>query len=88
VLRITWQAGAGPARTLRLEGRLLAPWVPEVAGACARRAGEGRPLRLDLSAVSFADEAGARCLRDLLGQGVEVVACSPFLATLLHLEAM
>jgi hypothetical protein len=44
------------------------------------------PIRLDLSSVTFADEAGVRLLHELLRQGVQIAAASAFVAALLRLE--
>jgi len=69
--------------TLELQGKLLAPWVEEVRAAC--KPADLR-LRLDLAHVSFVDDAGAMLLTSLLGQGASLVACSNFVAELLHRE--
>jgi hypothetical protein len=76
-----------PTHTIKLEGKLLGPWVDEVRKACA--AGTDIPSRisLDLSAVSFVDAAGEGLLRDLLGRGIEVVASSSYVAELLRSSA-
>ncbi len=86
MLRITRVDGNGRAVTLRLEGKLLAPWVGEVRSAWAPSAGEAGPLRLDLAAVTYVDGAGTELLRDLLGRGATLAACSGYVAQLLHVE--
>jgi anti-anti-sigma regulatory factor len=86
MLRITSITEANRGQTLKLEGRLLGPWVGEVREACARAAAGSQPLRLDLSGVRFVDGAGAELLRELLLEGVPLVACSSFVAALLRLE--
>ena len=73
----------GRELTLELQGKLLAPWVEEVRAACEPG---NRPLRLNLEHVSFVDEAGAQLLTTLLRQGAALVACSNFVAELLHRE--
>jgi hypothetical protein len=82
MLRVTEVNGAESARTLKLEGKLLEPWVGELLRACAPA---GR-LSLDLSAVTFVDGAGVELLQTLLRRGVRVIACSGFVAELLHVE--
>ena len=67
--------------TIRLEGKLLGPWVEAVRQAVSQNA-----VSLDLSAVTFADEAGVRLLRELVDGGAKVVACSNFIAALLQLQ--
>jgi anti-anti-sigma regulatory factor len=86
MLRITWAAGSDAAQVLKLEGKLLDPWVSEVRDAWVQAAARSARVSLDLSAVSFVDAAGAQLLRELLGQGVTIAACSSFVAELLHLE--
>jgi anti-anti-sigma regulatory factor len=86
MLRIT-EVADGSGLLLKLEGKLREPWVEELARAARRPLPEGHgPIRLDLSSVTFADEAGVRLLRELLRQGVEIAATSAFIAALLRLE--
>lgn len=84
MLKITAISGTAPAIRLRLEGKLLEPWIPELLAVC--EVGPGRSISLDLSAVSYADPSGVQALRTLLEQGVVVSACSGFLAELLRRE--
>ena len=86
MLRIT-EVADGSGLLLKLEGKLREPWVEELARAARRPLPEGHGhVRLDLSSVTFADEAGVRLLRELLRQGVEIAATSAFIAALLRLE--
>ena len=80
MLKITRVSDDG-RESLRVEGKLLGPWVEELAQACAAPA-EG--LRLDLSAVTFVDDDGAALLRRLLERGAVVSACSGYIAALLR----
>ncbi len=75
----------GPTPTLRLEGKLVGPWVAEVRDSCTA-SGANLGVSLDLFAVTFVDAAGARMLRELLGGGVAIAACSGYVAELLHGE--
>ena len=87
MLRITEVEDGGAGLLLKLEGKLREPWVEELARVAGRPLPEGHgPIRLDLSSVTFADEAGVRLLRELLRQGVEIAATSAFVAALLRLE--
>jgi ABC-type transporter Mla MlaB component len=79
-LRITRQENSEAVQTLKLEGKLLEAWVSEVRVACAPPGRPGR-TRLDLSAVTFADTNGIELLRELLRQGVEIEACSGYVAS-------
>lgn len=86
MLRITRIDGEDSAQTVKLEGKLLEPWVGEVLTVCAPREGRSGRTRLDLSGLTFVDAAGAELLRALIRQGSAVAACSGFVAELLHLE--
>lgn len=84
MLKITWVTRKNRSQTLRLEGKLLEPWVETVRNSCAEQVARSRKFRLDLSGVSFVDSAGVELLRDLIRQGAEIVACSSFVAELLE----
>jgi len=71
-------------QTLKLEGKLLGPWVDELIRACEEPQTPPSCLRLDLSAVTFIDSAGAKLLDDLIRQGARVVGCSGFIAEMLN----
>jgi hypothetical protein len=78
VLRITrddGEAGGG----LRVEGRLVGPWVEELRAACERH-----PTRvLDLRGLQTADDEGLLLLRRLAGEGTTLLHLSGYLAALL-----
>ena len=86
MLKITRLPGKGRVRMIKLEGELLAPWVGAVLEACTGQgSGSGR-LVLDLAAVTYVDDPGIELLRDLVGAGIEIGACSSFIAELLDPE--
>ena len=87
MLKITHTTGRDSVSTLRVEGKLLGPWVAELARLCAELSCPPDCLQLDLSAVTFVDRPGVALLRDLLGRGVTLAACSGLVAELLHLES-
>lgn len=70
---------ANHAVTLKLEGRLVGPWVTELKNACEQHLPEHRAISLDLADVTFADGAGLSLLLRLRAQGVTLMNCSPFL---------
>ena len=75
MLRITVH-DAPRALTVRLEGRLVGPWVRELE-ECWRGAlaSQREPtLRVDLTEVTSLDAAGQACLEALYRQGAEFVA--------------
>ena len=87
MLRITHAPGCDSVLTLRLEGKLLGPWVQELARSCDGLSCPRDCVRLDLSAVTFVDAPGLALLHDLLGRGVTLAACSGLVAELLRLES-
>jgi ABC-type transporter Mla MlaB component len=82
MLRITRTTTPDDTTLLRLEGKLLAPWVPEVQGQCER----AYAVRLDLAQVSYVDGTGLALLIDLRRRGAPIVACSGFVSELLYAE--
>jgi len=62
--------------TLVLEGRLAGPWVGEVDRCFKSVAAEsgGRPLRVDLQAITFIDSEGKAVLRTMLAHGATLHA--------------
>ncbi len=85
MLRIT-RTDDHPARRWRLEGKLVGPWVDEVA-ALFRGVNDHASLpTLDLAQVTFADTRGVRLLRELRARGAQITACSSYLTAVLQLE--
>ena len=68
---------------LKVEGRLSGDWVALLEGELAEASRTTASLSLDLAAVDFASLQAAEMLRNAKARGVQVVACSPFLAKLL-----
>lgn len=83
MLRITCHKPRDGEPTIRLEGKLLGPWVEEVSQVCAAAGSSGRRPRLDLSALSFADAEGIALLRALRARDVAIVAGSGYIAEML-----
>lgn len=63
---------------LRLEGRIVGPWVAELAQTCENALAGGGPLRLHLADVDFMDSSGVALLGVLRSRGVELLECPPF----------
>ncbi len=72
--------------TLKLEGKILAPWLDEVRHACAEAVNGSVRTRLDLTGITFVDAAGVELLRNLAKHGVEIAASSSFVSELLRTE--
>ena len=88
MLRITEiEAGRdGSRRIIKVEGKLLEPWVAELNQTCLAHATGESIVQLDLSELIFMDQAGIRALRDLGERGIRIAACSNLVAELLHEE--
>jgi anti-anti-sigma regulatory factor len=85
MLRVTQSSACGNGPILKLEGKLIQPWVDEVSSLLN---GGKLPAgsRLDLSSLTFIDEAGANLLLRLLGQRFQLQTCSQYVAELLQLR--
>jgi ABC-type transporter Mla MlaB component len=86
VLKITGPSRKDGMLTLKLEGQILAPWLSAVRDACTQHAPRVERLGLDLTDITYTDAAGTQLLRDLLREGVQIAACSSFVAELLRLK--
>ncbi len=84
MLKITRLPRKGRVLTIKLEGAILGPWVGAVREACSQLGRQSERLSLDLAAVSYMDAAGTRLLCELVGEGIEIAACSSFIAELLR----
>ena len=78
MLKISRAGNANHSVTLRLEGRVVGPWVGELRQACETLLTEGRALKLDLADVTFADADGVAALTAFKTRGVTLKNCSPF----------
>jgi ABC-type transporter Mla MlaB component len=86
MLMITRSDGSDLTRTLKLEGKLLEPWIVELESACGESLVSPERVCLDLCDLTFVDAAGARFLASLIHDGARVIACSGFVAEVLHLN--
>jgi hypothetical protein len=84
MLMITRSEEGDVGCTLKLEGKLLGPWVGELELACGGSRIHPERVRLDLSGLTYLDAEGTRFLKGLLREGTRVVACSGFVAEMLH----
>ena len=78
MLKISQIGNASRPVTLRLEGRMVGPWVGEVRATCQPYLDDGRSLQLDLTGVVFVDQAGVEFLKELISRGIELVGGSLF----------
>jgi ABC-type transporter Mla MlaB component len=74
----------GLQTVLKLEGKLLEPWIEELCRAWANAEGRGGHVELDLTDVSYVDAAGRNILCGLVQRGALLSGCSAFVAELLR----
>ena len=79
--RISQERCAGASATFRLAGRLAGDAVEVLRGACT---GSVTGVTIDLSDVSYADDAGVTALEELRGRGAVLHGPRPYLALLLQ----
>jgi hypothetical protein len=85
MLRISHLKTVNHAVILRLEGRVVGPWVTELQQLCEGVLAKGRPLKLHLGDVEFIDAQGVVLLSNLRSRGVSLLECPPFAAEQLKL---
>ena len=78
MLKISQAGKANHSVTLKLEGRVVGPWVGELRQVCETLLSESRALRLDLADVTFADADGVAALTGFKARGITLKDCSPF----------
>ena len=86
MLMITRSDEGDLIHTLKVEGKLLGPWIAELESACNQSGFDSNRVLLDLARLNFVDAEGARLLKGLIRDGARVVACSGFVAEMLHHE--
>jgi len=79
MLKISQVLPPNRAITLRLEGRLVGPWVAEARSTCEQLLDEGRLLKLELAELEFLDSSGVALLLSLRTRGVSLSNGSPFI---------
>ena len=62
----------------------MAEWVSVLERECWRALEDNRPVRLDLSAVTFIDSRGVAVLRQFGASEFEVIKCPEFIRELLR----
>ena len=79
MLKIDVADQAGQGITVRLEGRMVGPWVEEFQRACEPYLGNGHALTLDFGGVSFIGREGVALCRTLRQGRASFTNCSPFI---------
>jgi anti-anti-sigma regulatory factor len=85
LLRITEIFDDGDEVVMKLEGKVVGVWVPDLESICLFHRDEmNKVVVLDFSGVTFIEEKGLRMLQDLKNERVRIVNCSPFIYSLLN----
>ncbi len=79
MLKISQTATPNHSVTLKLEGRIVGPWVEELRRICEPLLVEQREVNLDLADVSYVDAEGVATLTGFKSRGVKLDNCSAFL---------
>jgi hypothetical protein len=79
MLKISRIESPGRKATLRLEGRVIGPWVLELRKVCEILRNSDCVVTLDLAEVEFVDRSGLELFAALRSQGVLLAQCTPFL---------
>ena len=85
MLRITQDPRSENMITLKLEGKLVGMWIPELERICLfNRDKENKTVVLDFSGVTFIHKKGVKMLERIINERVHVINCSPFIESLFH----
>ena len=74
----------GPVAVLHVAGRLAGPEITQLTDACAPMEGN---FVLDLSKLTFADDAGVEVIRALREKGADIRGASSFIELLISGES-
>jgi ABC-type transporter Mla MlaB component len=75
------------APRIRLEGKLIHPWVAELVQAwmdLVTRLPRQTPIQVDLSAVSFVDARGRTLLASMLKAGCSLDGTGPYISAVIE----
>ena len=84
MLKITKLEPAADGAILKLEGRLVGPWVAELRKIAEAELEQDRPLAFEVSEVSFVDRGGEELLRELVARRVRLDGPTGFVRELLR----
>jgi ABC-type transporter Mla MlaB component len=86
MLRITETDVTVDGTKLRLDGKLVGPWVREMRLVCDPILAKGQQFQIGCSGVSSLDSDGIALLQTLQGEGVTLVNCLLFITLRLAKE--
>jgi anti-anti-sigma regulatory factor len=80
MLKITEVNQTKDEMTLKLEGRVVGPWVQAIRESCDQALLKSNRLMVDMSEVSFIERDAISLFRELQSRNVVFINCSPFLS--------
>jgi hypothetical protein len=84
VIRISRTRETTRVVTLKVEGALVADWVPVLEGACVGHLDQRKRVELDFEDISFVDREAAAAVRELIAKGVTILRPTPLVRHLLN----
>ncbi len=85
MLRITPMSDDGHTVHLKVEGRVVGDWVPELDQVCGSCLSQKKKVVLDFTEVTFMDRRGVNVLKGLLRERVQITGASLIIQALLGL---
>ena len=85
MFRITPMSDDGQTVHLKVEGRVVGDWVPELDQVCGSWLSQKKKVILDFSDVTFIDRRGMNALKRLLGERVQIMGARLMIQALLGL---
>ena len=83
MLKITKLEAAQDGAVLKLEGRLVGPWVGQLREIAEAELAQDRPVAFEVSQLSFVDRLGEELLRELVRRRVRLEGPTGFVRELL-----
>lgn len=83
MLRITQVSEDSDQVCLKVEGRVIGDWVPELDRICGSCLSESRQVTLDMSDVTYIDRQGVETLKRILGENVQLTGVTLLVQALL-----
>jgi hypothetical protein len=87
MLRITRVTNGASSILLKVEGWIVAEWVPLLEHEIVAGLQVGKSVDLDFEGVSYIDGAGIRMLQAISSNRLQIMHCSAFIQALLDQRA-
>lgn len=88
MLRITKLDDGTCDLRIKVEGRLVAEWVPVLETETLALLEQCRQVQLNLAGVNFVDATGVAALRRLVTRGVSMINATPLVKALLNIDTL